>query len=63
MGSNALPTCETGGLIWFAPVENADFSEAETLGRDFDAFMDSLYLCPAVTDVRSNGELGTAVLV
>ncbi|MFM9853212.1 MAG: aromatic ring-hydroxylating oxygenase subunit alpha [Sphingomonadaceae bacterium] len=33
-----LPTKEAGGLIWFAPSEDADFSETETLGADFDAF-------------------------
>ena len=32
-----LPSCEAGGLIWFA-FEPADFSEAKTLGHDFDAF-------------------------
>ena len=33
-----LPSCEAGGLIWFAPAEDADFSDAEKLGEDFDAF-------------------------
>ena len=33
-----LPTREAGGLIWFAFDEHADFSEAEALGHDFDAF-------------------------
>ncbi len=33
-----LPSCEAGGLIWFAPVEGADFSDAKKLGEDFDAF-------------------------
>ena len=37
-GLRALPTREEGGLIWFAFDEAADFSEAETLGRDFAAF-------------------------
>jgi glycine betaine catabolism A len=32
-----LPSAEAGGLIWFA-FEPADFTEAETLGHDFDAF-------------------------
>jgi len=37
-----LPSCEAGGLIWFAPQADskgrADFSHAETLGKDFTAF-------------------------
>ena len=33
-----LPSCEAGGMIWFSPVEGADFSHAEALGRDFAAF-------------------------
>lgn len=33
-----LPACEAGGLIWFAPQDNADFALARTLGADFDAF-------------------------
>lgn len=33
-----LPSCEAGGLIWFAPREGADFSDALKLGEDFDAF-------------------------
>ncbi|NBC88862.1 MAG: Rieske 2Fe-2S domain-containing protein [Alphaproteobacteria bacterium] len=32
-----LPSVEAGGLIWFAPAEGADFSDAETLGEDFAA--------------------------
>lgn len=32
-----LPSHESGGLIWFAPVEGADFSDAAEVGRDFDA--------------------------
>jgi glycine betaine catabolism A len=38
MGLVELPSCEAGGLIWFAPVEGADFTLARTLGEDFDAF-------------------------
>ncbi len=38
MGLVELPSCEAGGLIWFAPVENADFTLARRLGEDFDAF-------------------------
>ncbi len=37
-GLKRLPTREAGGLIWFAFEEGADFSEAEALGHDFDAF-------------------------
>ncbi len=33
-----LPSCEAGGLIWFAPDESADFTHARALGEDFDAF-------------------------
>ncbi len=45
MGLIELPSCETGGLIWFAPQENADFSDAQRIGEDFTAFgMESSYL-------------------
>lgn len=37
-GLKRLATREAGGLIWFAFEEGADFSEAEALGHDFDAF-------------------------
>ncbi|MEG3153087.1 aromatic ring-hydroxylating dioxygenase subunit alpha [Sphingomonas sp. ZT3P38] len=37
-GLKRLPTREAGGLIWFAFDDQADFSEAEALGQDFDAF-------------------------
>ena len=33
-----LPTREAGGLIWFSFDESADFSRADELGHDFDAF-------------------------
>lgn len=33
-----LPGIEAGGLIWFAPKEGADFTAAEELGSDLDAF-------------------------
>ena len=33
-----LPSCEAGGLIWFSPVDDADFTHARELGADFDAF-------------------------
>ncbi|KPP95029.1 aromatic ring-hydroxylating dioxygenase subunit alpha [Erythrobacter sp. HL-111] len=32
-----LPSIEAGGLIWFAPREGADFSDARNLGADFAA--------------------------
>lgn len=38
MGLVELPSCEAGGLIWFAPVEGADFSHVRALGEDMDAF-------------------------
>ncbi|MET0309012.1 MAG: SRPBCC family protein [Sphingomonas sp.] len=37
-GLKRLPTHEAGGLIWFAFDEVTDFSEADTLARDFAAF-------------------------
>ncbi len=40
-----LPSCEAGGLIWFAPTDDADFTHASTLGEDFNAFgMDKSHL-------------------
>ncbi len=33
-----LPSLEAGGLIWFAPEHGADFSDAEAISADFDAF-------------------------
>lgn len=45
MGLVELPSLEAGGLIWFAPQEGPDFSDAETLGEDFSAFgMDRAFL-------------------
>lgn len=38
MGLVELPSCEAGGLIWFAPQEGADFSHVRALGEDMDAF-------------------------
>lgn len=38
MGLFELPSCEAGGLIWFSPVPDADFTHAQELGADFDAF-------------------------
>jgi phenylpropionate dioxygenase-like ring-hydroxylating dioxygenase large terminal subunit len=37
-GLKELPSLEAGGLIWFSPVEEADFTDAQALGADFDAF-------------------------
>ncbi len=37
-GLKALPTVESGGLIWFAFDDAADFTEARALGDDFEAF-------------------------
>jgi phenylpropionate dioxygenase-like ring-hydroxylating dioxygenase large terminal subunit len=33
-----LPSLEAGGLIWFSPVADADFTDAQALGNDLDAF-------------------------
>ena len=54
-----LPAREAGGLIWFANSEDADFTEAETLGHDFDAFgMSGLHLFARQTHVvESNWKL------
>ncbi|WP_271438536.1 aromatic ring-hydroxylating oxygenase subunit alpha [Pontixanthobacter luteolus] len=54
-----LPSFEAGGLIWFSPVEGADFSDAQTLGEDFAAFgMDDLHLFRRKThDVAGNWKL------
>lgn len=54
-----LPSCETGGLIWFAPVENADFGEAKVISADFDAFgMRELHLFRRKTHhVKGNWKL------
>ncbi len=37
-GLKRLPTLESGGLIWFAFDDAADFTEARALGDDFAAF-------------------------
>jgi Rieske 2Fe-2S family protein len=58
-GLTELPSLEAGGLIWFAPVEGADFSDAARLGEDFDAFgMADHYLFARKThDVAGNWKL------
>lgn len=37
-GLAELPSCEAGGLIWFARDEAADFADARSLAPEFDAF-------------------------
>lgn len=58
-GLKRLPTHEAGGLIWFAFDEAADFGEAETLARDFEAFdLAGQHLFRRHThDVRANWKL------
>lgn len=60
-GLKELPSHEAGGLIWYAPGGIDDFSEAEALGHDFDAFgMRDLHLFARRThDVKSNWKLIT----
>lgn len=58
-----LASCEAGGLIWYAPQNDADsgadFALARTLGDDFDAFaMADLFLFRRNThDVAANWKL------
>jgi phenylpropionate dioxygenase-like ring-hydroxylating dioxygenase large terminal subunit len=58
-GLKALPSLESGGLIWFSPDDDADFTDAISLGPDFDAFgMHDLFLYNRhVHDVPSNWKL------
>ena len=58
-GLKRLPTCEAGGLIWFSFDESADFSEANTLAQDFEAFdLAGQYLFRRRThDVAANWKL------
>lgn len=58
-GLAELPSCEAGGLIWYAPLGEADFNDAITLGTDFDAFaMGGAHLFARRThDVASNWKL------
>ncbi|MEP1420665.1 MAG: aromatic ring-hydroxylating dioxygenase subunit alpha [Erythrobacter sp.] len=54
-----LPSLETGGLIWFAPEEGADFAHAKAISADFDAFgMAGLHLFRRKThQVKGNWKL------
>ncbi|MEP0391306.1 MAG: aromatic ring-hydroxylating dioxygenase subunit alpha [Erythrobacter sp.] len=54
-----LPSLETGGLIWFAPQEGADFTDARAISADFDAFgMRDLHLFRRKThQVKGNWKL------
>jgi phenylpropionate dioxygenase-like ring-hydroxylating dioxygenase large terminal subunit len=54
-----LPSLETGGMIWFAPEEGADFTHAEAISADFDAFgMHDLHLFRRKThQVKGNWKL------
>jgi len=58
-GLRRLPTFEAGGLIWFAFDEGADFAEAATLARDFEAFDLAGQYCfrRRTHDVRANWKL------
>ena len=58
-GLKELPSCEAGGLIWYAPKAAADFTHAHALGADFDAFgMRDLHLFNRrVHDVAGNWKL------
>lgn len=58
-GLKRLPTHEAGGLIWFAFDEAADFGEAETLARDFEAFdiAGQHLFRRRIHDVRANWKL------
>jgi nitrite reductase/ring-hydroxylating ferredoxin subunit len=58
-GLRRLPTREAGGLIWFSFDEGADFTEADTLAHDFEAFdLAGQYLFRRRThDVRANWKL------
>ncbi len=54
-----LPSIEAGGLIWFSPVEDHDFSLAQQLGEDFDAFglRDHYLYARRTHDVAANWKL------
>ncbi|MBU1605949.1 MAG: Rieske 2Fe-2S domain-containing protein [Alphaproteobacteria bacterium] len=54
-----LPSCESGGLIWFAPVEGADFGHVRQIGEDMDAFgtADHVLFRRKTHTVRANWKL------
>ena len=54
-----LPSLEAGGLIWFAPQDGADFTDARAVSADFDAFgMRDLFLFRRKTHtVKGNWKL------
>jgi Rieske 2Fe-2S family protein len=54
-----LPSCEAGGVIWYSPQPDADFTLARQLGEDFDAFaLGQLHLFRRNThDVPGNWKL------
>lgn len=58
-GLREFPSVEAGGLIWWAKDDNADFSDAEALGPDLDAFgLGELHLYKRRThDVPANWKL------
>ena len=58
-GLRELPSLESGGLIWFSPTEEPDWSDARELGADLDAFATrDLHLFRRKThSVRANWKL------
>ena len=58
-GLRELPSLESGGLIWFSPTEEPDWSNARELGADLDAFATrDLHLFRRKThSVRANWKL------
>lgn len=59
MGLTELPSMEAGGVIWFAPQANADFSDCLTLAADLSAMeLDSHVLFRRRThEVKANWKL------
>lgn len=54
-----LPSREAGGLIWYSPIEQADFSLADAIGEDMDAFAthDHVLFRRKTHSVRGNWKL------